>query len=63
MTQRKVQDAHDHETYINSYAAIEQVIKADAMLSRQIQEEEQNYFKEHIKQIKIKDPMSIRLMK
>ena len=44
MTQIKVQDTHDHDTYIDLHSAIEQQIRADAMLSRQIQEEEQKHF-------------------
>ena len=42
MTQCKIQDKHGHETCIDSYYAMEQQIREDAMLSRQIKEEEQN---------------------
>ena len=37
ITQSKVHDTHDHDTYTNSSYAIEQQIRLDAMLSRQIQ--------------------------
>ena len=45
MTQTKVHNTHDHGTYTNSYSAIEQQIRLDAMLLRQIQAVEQNIVK------------------
>ena len=54
MTQSKVQDIPNHDTYTTSYSAIVQQIRIDAMLSRQIQEEEQKCFEEHIKQLENK---------
>ena len=41
MTQSKIYDTHDHDTYTNSYSAIELQISIDAMLLKQIQAEEQ----------------------
>ena len=54
MTESKVHDTHDHDTYTNLYFAIEQQIRLDAMLSRQIQAEEQKCLVEHIKHIENK---------
>ena len=54
MTQSKVHYANDHDTYTNSYSAKEQQIRLDAMLSRQMQTEEQKCLAEHIKQIENK---------
>ena len=54
MTQSKVHDTNDHDTYTNSYSAIEQQIRIDVMFSRQIQAEEQKPFEEHIKQVENK---------
>ena len=45
MTQSKVHNTNDHDTYINSYSVIEQQIMLDAVLSRWIQAEEQNILK------------------
>ena len=49
MKQGKVQDTFDCERYIGQYSTIEQQIRADVMLSRQIYNEEQSHF---VKQIK-----------
>ena len=54
MTQAKAHDAHDHDTYTNSYSAIKQQIRLDAMLSKQIQVKEQKYFEQHLKQVENK---------
>ena len=54
MTQSKVHDIHDHDTYTDSYAARQQQIRLDTMLSRKIQAEEQKCLAEHIKQIENK---------
>ena len=54
MTQSKVHDTHDHDTYRNLYSAIQQQMRLDAMLSRQIQAEEQKGLAQHIKQIENK---------
>ena len=54
MTQGKVHDTHDHDTYTNLYSAIEQQVRIDAMLLRQIQAEEQKCFEEYIKQLENK---------
>ena len=50
----KVQDTYDHDRYICPYSTIEQQIRADVMLSRQIYEEEQKQFEEQIKQVENK---------
>ena len=54
MTQSKVHDTHDQDTYTDSYAARQQQIRLDAMLSRQIQAKEHKCLAEHIKQIENK---------
>ena len=54
MTKSKVHDTHDQDTYTNLYSAIPQQIRLDAMLSGQIQAEEQKCLAEHIKQIETK---------
>ena len=54
MTQSKGHDTHDHETYTNSYSAIEKQIRLHAMLSRQIQAEEQKCLADHRKQVENK---------
>ena len=51
MIQNKVHDTHDHDTYTNSYSAVEKQIRLDAMLSRQIQAEKQRCFEQHAKQV------------
>ena len=57
MTQSKVHDAHEHATYTDSYIARKQQIRLDAILSWQIQAEEQKCLAEHIKQIENKRPL------
>ena len=42
MTHSKVHDSHDHDPYTDSYTARQQQIRWNAMLSQQIQTEEQN---------------------
>ena len=54
MKQSKVQGAYGHDRYIDPYSTIEQQIRANAMLSRQIYGEEQNQFEEQIKQVQNK---------
>ena len=51
MTQNKVCDMHEHDTYRDSYTARQHEIRLDAMLSWQIQADEQKWLAEHIKQI------------
>ena len=48
------QDTHEHDTYTDSYIARQQQIRLDAMLSWQIQAEEQKHLAEHNKLIENK---------
>ena len=52
--QGKVQDTHDNNRYIGLYSTTAQQIWADAMLSRQIYEEEQKQFEKQMKQVENK---------
>ena len=52
--QSKVQGAYDHNRYICSYSLIEQQIRADAMLLRQLYEDEKRQFEEPLKQVENK---------
>ena len=58
----KVQGTHDNDRYIGPYSTIEQQIRANAMLSKQIYEEEQKQFEKQIKQTEKKDPMNTILI-
>ena len=44
MKQSKIQGAYNHDRYIDPYSTIEQQIRADAMLLKQIDNEEQKQF-------------------
>ena len=60
MKQDKVQYTND-DRYIGQYSMIEQQIRADAILSRQIYEEWKQFAKQ-IKQLENKDPINIILI-
>ena len=51
MEQDKVQETHDNDRYICPHSTFEWQIRTDAMLSRQIYQEEQKQFEKHIKQV------------
>ena len=54
MKQGKVQDIHDNDRYIGQYSTVEQQIRAEVMLSRQIYEEDQKQVEKQIKQVENK---------
>ena len=54
MTHSRTHNTHEHDTYTDLYIASQQQIRLDAMLSWQIQAEEQNILVEHIKQLENK---------
>ena len=54
MKQGKFQDTHDNDRYNGLHSSIEQQVRADAMLSRQIYKEELTQFEKQIKQVENK---------
>ena len=62
MEKGNIQDTHNNDMHINLYFTVEQQIRGDAILSRQIYKEEQKQFNKQIKQIKTRDPMSTILI-
>ena len=61
MEKDKVQVEHDNDIYISLYSTVEQQIRADAISSRQIYEEEKKEFKKQIKHIGNKRPNEYHL--
>ena len=49
MTHSRTHNTYKHDTYTDSYIARQQQMRLDAMLSLQIQAEEEKYLLEHIK--------------
>ena len=61
MKQSKGQGIYDHARYIGLYSTIEQQIRADTMLLRQIYKKEHKQFEEQIKQVENKRPPEYHL--
>ena len=61
MKQDKAQDTYDHDRYIGLYSTIEQQMRTDAMLSRQIYIDEQRQFEKQMKQVENKRPSEYHL--
>ena len=56
MEQGKFQVIHDNDMYINPYSTVEQQIRTDTILSRQIYKQEQKQFEKQMKQ-ETRDPI------
>ena len=63
MKQSKLEDTYDHDTCIGLYSTIEQQIREDAMLLRQIYEEEQKQFEGQIKQVERSNEYHLNLIR